>query len=642
LVFLFLKKYWLGRILDEIKNMCGIIGLASKVRVINRGWLSVGRDLMQHRGPDGAGEWWSADGCVGLGHRRLAIVDLSLRGQQPMHDSAGELTIVFNGEIYNFTDLRQELFEKGHVFRSAGDTEVILAAYREWGVDCLTRLNGMFAFALYDVRQRKLFVARDRAGEKPFFYSLTDGVFRFASELKGLMADTDMSRHINSEAMDCYLTMGFIPGERCILQGVMKLPAAHALEFNLESGQSRLWRYWQLPMLEGRTTTSKVDESAMLDELEVLIEDAVRRQLVADVDVGVLLSGGVDSSLITAMAARSVNKIKTFTIRFPGYDKIDETEHARLIARHFDTHHTELVALEATAELLPELARQFDEPIVDSSMIPTYLVSKLVAQHCTVALGGDGGDELFGGYQHYSRLLSMQAQLGHFPQVIRRGISLAAERLLPVGTKGRSWLQSIGTDMQNGLPQVSTLFDARTRQRLMSTQPNWFTVAEDIFDGRVPIQPDLLQRATRMDFQNYLVEDILVKVDRASMLSSLEMRSPLLDYRLVEYAFRNVQSQQKATMWGKKILLKRLTERILPKNFDRQRKQGFSIPLADWLKGGPFRDFFNEVLRDPQCIFDMRTVDVLLRGQDSGRNNGERLFALVLFELWRREYRVTY
>ncbi len=622
--------------------MCGIIGLASKVRVINRGWLSVGRDLMQHRGPDGAGEWWSADGCVGLGHRRLAIVDLSLRGQQPMHDSAGELTIVFNGEIYNFTDLRQELFEKGHVFRSAGDTEVILAAYREWGVDCLTRLNGMFAFALYDVRQRKLFVARDRAGEKPFFYSLTDGVFRFASELKGLMADTDMSRHINSEAMDCYLTMGFIPGERCILQGVMKLPAAHALEFNLESGQSRLWRYWQLPMLEGRTTTSKVDESAMLDELEVLIEDAVRRQLVADVDVGVLLSGGVDSSLITAMAARSVNKIKTFTIRFPGYDKIDETEHARLIARHFDTHHTELVALEATAELLPELARQFDEPIVDSSMIPTYLVSKLVAQHCTVALGGDGGDELFGGYQHYSRLLSMQAQLGHFPQVIRRGISLAAERLLPVGTKGRSWLQSIGTDMQNGLPQVSTLFDARTRQRLMSTQPNWFTVAEDIFDGRVPIQPDLLQRATRMDFQNYLVEDILVKVDRASMLSSLEMRSPLLDYRLVEYAFRNVQSQQKATMWGKKILLKRLTERILPKNFDRQRKQGFSIPLADWLKGGPFRDFFNEVLRDPQCIFDMRTVDVLLRGQDSGRNNGERLFALVLFELWRREYRVTY
>jgi len=456
------------------------------------------------------------------------------------------------------------------------------------------------------------------------------------------MADTDMSRHINSEAMDCYLTMGFIPGERCILQGVMKLPAAHALEFNLESGQSRLWRYWQLPMLEGRTTTSKVDESAMLDELEVLIEDAVRRQLVADVDVGVLLSGGVDSSLITAMAARSVNKIKTFTIRFPGYDKIDETEHARLIARHFDTHHTELVALEATAELLPELARQFDEPIVDSSMIPTYLVSKLVAQHCTVALGGDGGDELFGGYQHYSRLLSMQAQLGHFPQVIRRGISLAAERLLPVGTKGRSWFQSIGTDMQNGLPQVSTLFDARTRQRLMSTQPNWFTVAEDIFDGRVPIQPDLLQRATRMDFQNYLVEDILVKVDRASMLSSLEMRSPLLDYRLVEYAFRNVQSQQKATLWGKKILLKRLTERILPKNFDRQRKQGFSIPLADWLKGGPFRDFFNEVLRDPQCIFDMRTVDVLLRGQDSGRNNGERLFALVLFELWRREYRVTY
>ncbi len=621
--------------------MCGIVGVGGAAPSQDRSWLAIGRDAMTHRGPDDAGEWWSADGRVGLAHRRLAIVDLSPLGHQPMHMHERGLAVVFNGEIYNHNALRDELSGLGYVFRSHSDTEVLLAAYAAWGQECLSRFNGMFAFALYDAPQHKLFLARDRAGEKPLFYHLANGSLQFASELKALLANPANPRRIDAEALDCFLAMGYVPGERCMLQGFNKLPAAHALVFDLQTGQSNLWRYWQLPELDAGTQSS-VDEAALLDELEALLEDSVRRQMVADVPVGVLLSGGVDSSLVTAMAVRASSQVQTFTIGFPGHGKLDETEHARLIARHFGTRHTELMAEDATVDLLPRLARQFDEPMVDSSMIPTFLVSQLVRQHCTVALGGDGGDELFGGYGHYSRLQWMQQKLGPMPLSLRRGIALSAEKCLPVGFKGRNWAQGLGVDLDNGLPLIASCFDATTRRRLMADQTNWHLVAESLRKSRVPEHTDILQRATRMDFANYLAEDILVKVDRASMLNSLEMRAPLLDYRLIEFAFGKVPSRLKATATEKKILLKRLTARLLPPEFDQQRKQGFSIPLGDWLKGGAFRKLFNEVLRDPQCSFDTGTVDGLLRGQDKGRSNGERLFALVLFELWRREYAVTF
>ena len=620
--------------------MCGIVGVASQSPLETREGVILGREALQHRGPDDAGEWWSGDGRVGLGHQRLAVLDLSPAGHQPMLDATGELCCVFNGEIYNFRELRRELEEKGHRFRSGTDTEVILTAYREWGADCLTRFNGMFAFGLYDTVRRRLFMARDRAGEKPLYYSLANGVLRFASELKALIADPAFARRIDPEALECYLAFGFIPGEHCILQGSRKLPPAHALEFDLESGTLCLWQYWELPPAP-ETNGIVLDEEELLSELEQLLEDSVRRQLVADVPVGVLLSGGLDSSLITAMAARASRKLKAFTIRFPGHGKLDETEHARLIARHFDIEHVELEAQPTSAGLLPRLAKQFDEPMMDSSMIPTFLVSQLVRQHCTVALGGDGGDELFAGYDHYRRLLWMQGQLGWIPHWLRSSISNAAERFLPVGLKGRNWLQGLGVDLLSDLPLIATSFDATTRRRLMTQHPGWSIVAEKVLKGRVPPTSDLLQRATRMDFSNYLAEDLLVKVDRASMLNSLEVRAPMLDYRLIEFAFAKVPTHLKATSQDKKILLKRLAARVLPPAFDRQRKQGFSIPLAEWLTAGSFRDLFHEVLLTSQGFFDQRTVRRLLQGQDRGRNNGERLFSLVMFELWRREYGVT-
>ena len=619
--------------------MCGIVGIGSTAPESDRSWLEKGRDSMTHRGPDDAGEWWSLDGRVGLAHRRLSIVDLSSLGNQPMHLPERGLAIVFNGEIYNHIALRENLTSLGYAFRSHCDTEVLLAAYAAWGESCLKRINGMFAFALYDEPEQKLFLARDRAGEKPLFYRLASGSLQFASELKALLANPVNPRRIDNEALDCYLAMGYVPGERCMLEGYNKLPPAHALRFDLLSGQAEVWRYWNLP--EFVSAQESLDELVLLDELESLLEDSVRGQMIADVPVGVLLSGGVDSSLITAMAVRNSSQVQTFTIGFPGYGKLDETEHARFIARHFGTRHTELVAEDATVALLPRLAHQFDEPMVDSSMIPSFLVSQLVRQHCTVALGGDGGDELFGGYGHYSRLQWMKQNLSWMPHSLRCGIASFAEKCLPVGFKGRNWAQGLGVDFDNGLSLNASCFDATTRRRLMQTHADWPLSAEVVQKKLVPSNPDLLQRATRMDFANYLAEDILVKVDRASMLSSLEIRAPFLDYRLIEFAFGKIPSRLKATPIEKKIMLKRLTSRLLPPEFDRQRKQGFSIPLGEWLKGGSFGKFFNEVLRDPQCSFNADTVDALLRGQVRGRSNGERLFALVLFELWRREYAVT-
>lgn len=620
--------------------MCGLVGTGSVSTQSMRSWLLTARDSMVHRGPDDAGEWWSEDGRVGLAHRRLSILDLSSLAHQPMHLVEHGLSVIFNGEIYNFDELRCELESLGYTFRSHSDTEVLLAAYAQWSTSCLARLNGMFAFAIYDASRKTLFLARDRAGEKPLFYRLEDGVLYFASELKALLANPSLPRRIDAEALDCYLAMGFVPGDRCILQGYNKLPPAHAMTFDLQRGSAHVWRYWQLP--EFNESAKLVDEGALLDELEQLLEDAVRRQLIADVSVGVLLSGGVDSSLVTAMAVRCSGRVHTFSVGFPGHGSLDETPHARLIARHFGTQHTELMADDVTVDLLPLLARQFDEPIVDSSMLPTWLVSHLVQQHCTVALGGDGGDELFGGYHNYSHLLRMQQRLRIIPEALHRGVALLAERVLPVGLKGRRYLQSLDVNLQTGLPLIAVCFDYTTRRSLLGDYPGHPYVAELIRATRIPDQTDLLQRATRMDFVDYLADDILVKVDRASMLNSLEVRAPMLDVRVVEFAFGKVPSYMKATTSEKKILLKKLAARVLPPEFDKQRKQGFSIPLAKWLKSGPFRELFWETLTSHDCLFNTRAVGGLLKGQDQGRSNGDRLFALVQFELWRKSYGVSF
>ena len=375
--------------------MCGVVGVGSKTLAAQNDVLMHMCDTMSHRGPDDAGLWVSKDGCVALAHRRLAIIDLSPGGHQPMTDEKGDLCIVFNGEIYNYREVRGALEEAGFRFKTASDTEVILTAYRAWGVDCLAKLNGMFAFGLYDRVRQRMFLARDRAGEKPLFFAHLPGRFMFASELKALMADPTFPRELDLTSLQYFLAYGYVPGEMCILKGVHKLGQGQALLYDLTADSIQRWHYWDLPLPGPQTAISLAD---LESELESLLLDSVRLRMIADVPVGVLLSGGIDSSLITAMAARvSATPVKTFTISFPGHGAYDEGPYAKMVAEHFGTEHMELVAEPASVKLLPDLARQYDEPMADSSMVPTYLVSRLVRQHATVALGGDGGDELFGG-----------------------------------------------------------------------------------------------------------------------------------------------------------------------------------------------------------------------------------------------------
>ncbi len=623
--------------------MCGIVGIISQGEPVDRNQLARMRDTMQHRGPDDAGMLWLESGRVGLAQRRLAIIDLSPGGHQPMTDGRGELHIVFNGEIYNYRELREELQTKGHVFRSLSDTEVILEGYRAWGTDCAAHFNGMFAFAIYDGVNRRLFLSRDRAGEKPLFYGQYDDRFVFASELKALMADPRFERRLQPDALEYYLAFGYVPGDMCILRAARKLPPAHSLVVDVDTFQQRLWRYWEIPQ---NVAAKDADLDELTDQVEGLLADSVKRQLVADVPVGILLSGGVDSSLVTAMAARATSApIRTFTISFPGSGVFDESSHARLVARHFGTEHVELAAEPATLELLPLLASQYDEPICDSSMIPTYLVSRLIRQHATVALGGDGGDELFGGYLNYQRLIRQHQLLGWIPAAARTMLSCAASNLLPLGLWGRGYLMGLAATTPQAVARSTLCWDSRFRQRVcpqLQNRRGGRTFSPESYKTRLcQRQRGLPGSAMAVDFQTYLCEDILVKVDRASMLSSLEVRAPFLDYRIVEFAFSKVPNQLYATSTKRKILLRRLAERLLPRELDVNRKQGFSIPLARWFDG-KWGDYFAQVLGETDsALFDRRVVQSLLTGQRRGRNNTTRLFMLTMFELWRRKYRVA-
>jgi len=624
--------------------MCGISGLlnACSDSPVEHASLERMNDALRHRGPDDTGVWVSPDGRVGLANRRLSIIDLSKRGHQPMTDSGGKLWITFNGEIYNYRDLRKELEARGHAFRSESDTEVILEAYRAWKTDCLARLNGMFAFALYDSGTRRLFLARDRAGEKPLFYLRIGNRFAFASELKALMADPSMPRRLNMEGLEHYLAYGYVPGDMCILDGVHKLPQGHAALYEIDTGDLRTWEYWSLPEPPIGGLTSPEE---LTDELEGLLVNAVRLQLVADVPVGILLSGGMDSSLITAIAARESPKpVETFTISFPGHGKFDEGPYARRVAAHFGTRHTELAADPADVELLPALARQFDEPLADSAIVPTYIVSRMIRCHATVALSGDGGDELFAGYPHYSWLQRAERVRRFTPGLVRRGVGMLGQRL-PIGFRGRNHMIGFAGDLSCSIAHINLYFDRALRRRLLSPAlGNWSNPGggpEEYRSGKCGASHPPLRQATEADFQTTLVDAYLVKVDRASMLASLEVRAPFLDRRVVEFAFGRVPDALRANETERKILLRRLARRLLPPGFDLNRKQGFTMPLADWFRG-KWGAYMESILRDADpLLFDRRVIGELIALQRKGYANTQRLFALTMFELWRRQYCVT-
>ena len=613
--------------------MCGIYGYISNTGKVDVALLKRQRDLLTHRGPNDAGVWASQDGRVGLAHRRLSILDLTPAGHQPMLSNDGALAIVFNGEIYNFQEIRDELKKLRYAFKTGTDTEVLLAAWQQWGAACVNKFNGMFAFVIYDAGNQDkppcIFIARDRVGKKPLYYAFNGHELEFASELKAISKRGGLDLF----ALNYYLALGYVPKDLCIVSGVRKLPPACYAILNLTTFDFQIQRYWALP---ANNPLPNSDGESLADEAGRLIEDATKIRMVADVPVGVLLSGGLDSSLVAAASARVSSKpIETFTISLPG-SKLDESSYANLVAKHLGSHHHVLPMTESGISVLDDFSPFIDEPLADSSILPSYLVSKLTRQHVTVALGGDGGDELFGGYTDYSTSLTDANNLRYMPKPLLHFAGLLASRL-PAGVKGRNRLASLSHGPLQQMIWGSPYFDVALRKRIFSKGAlhqitDNIDAPEQFLAGLLETGADAVDKMTRAHFGSILPDDFMVKVDRASMANSLEMRAPLLDYRLIEFAFGAIPSDWKVSGGETRRIQKILASRWLPNELDIHRKQGFSIPLDDWLRQLP-RAWHEQWLDRLPAIIDKNEAESLIIGLYEGRANGARIFALMMLGL---------
>lgn len=622
--------------------MCGIAGLfhTETPKPVDPARVERMCDAMVHRGPDGSGVW-TAPG-VGLGHRRLSIIDLE-GSPQPMHSADGRAVIVFNGEIYNFRALRHELEQAGARFRTDGDTEVILAAWQRWGVDCLSRLDGMFAFAIYDLDTRQLFLARDRFGVKPLHLAkLSDGSLAFASELKGLLAHPLLRRRVDPRALDAYLAWGYVPDTHCILSGVEKLPAGHfmLLEHGKPVQSPRQW--WDVDFTE-REKGSEADLSAKLVHL---MRDAVQSRMVADVPLGAFLSGGVDSSSVVAlMSEASSEPVRTCSIGFD-VDAVDETTFARQIAQKFGTDHRARTVGRDDFGAIDQLAAMFDEPFADASALPTWRVCQLAREHVTVALSGDGADEAFAGYRR---------QVFHHNEERVRSLLPAGLRGPLFGTLGKVWpkadwapqplrakstLLALAESGEEGYARGLSATSWEQRAGLYSdafARQLGGHRAEDELIALMREAPARsgLDRAQYADLKFWMPGDILTKVDRTSMAVSLEAREPLLDHRLVEFAARLPERLRVKGGTGKH-LLKRCMERYLPDDILYRPKQGFVTPIAEWLRG-PLAGEAHAIATSPTLgqtgYFDTGSLRKLADAHIAGRSDNSRvLWQLLMLE----------
>jgi asparagine synthase (glutamine-hydrolysing) len=618
--------------------MCGFVGVFNpkKLTTSEELWISQALSLIKHRGPDDSGRWTGMNHCVSLGHQRLAVIDLTNGGHQPMHSQDQKLHLVFNGEIYNYVDLKEELESEGFVFFTNSDTEVLLNAYLAWEDECVNHLNGQFAFGILDENKGQLFLARDRAGEKPMYFAqLVSGSIIFGSELKTLAHHPETNSVVDIENLREFLTRGQLRGERSILKGIQKLLPAHTAIFNLKTNHLKVSQYWKPRQVELHSSRDNLKQ--LSKNLEVLLTQAVERQFVSDVPVGVLLSGGLDSSIVTAIASKSQGSIQTFTAVFSDSRELNEAVHAKLVADHFDTIHHEVEILIPPLEVLEFLGSNFDEPIFDPSIIPTYLLSKEIKKFCTVALGGDGADELFGGYKHYSRALQTLEIQSFLPIGLRKVLSLVGSRLVPLGKPGHARFRQLIQDHYPFDPQEERMFELDTADSILG-------ISCERRSTMIPnrkhfsLESDLVTTLCNHDFYNYLPNDILVKIDRCSMLSSLEMRSPFLDMDVMNFALGLVPGNLKATKNKRKILLNDLGRQILPREFDFERKLGFIPPTTKWGLTHEWQEFMKSyLLSEKQNVFEKPILKEYFADLENQPLLVDRLLMLTLFEIWRQK-----
>lgn len=612
--------------------MCGIAGLygpglesGAKERLVK-----LMTDRLEHRGPDGSG--YLIDDHVALGHRRLSIIDLA-GGDQPIFNEDESIAIVFNGEIYNYIELRQQLLARGHKFKTDSDTEVIVHLYEDKGVNCLDDLNGMFAFAIWDANKKVLFVARDRLGEKPLYYAEDKGKLYFASELKSLLEIQEISRELDLQAIDDYLSFGYVPAPRSSFKAIRKLPAAHYLTMS-ERGIT-LSSYWTIEFTE----PSRRPEDQLIEELRDLVNSSIMMRLRSDVPVGSFLSGGVDSSLIVSHAAKlSTQQLSTFSIGFSEAD-FDELAYARQVAERYQTNHHEFIVDKIDADLFPRIVAHFDEPFADPSAFPTYYVTKQAAASVKVVLSGDGGDELFCGYRRYQRQ-RVDEWASMLPSAFRRAAFGTAASMMPDSMSGKGWMSRLSVDDAERWQRTIGIFDSRERDRL------WQPALRELRCGRPDyLAPffegdlDLTSKKMRADQNTYLCDDILVKVDRNSMWHSLEVRVPLLDHRIVEFA-NLMPIAMKYKNGILKYPLKKLLEGKVSPEIISRKKSGFAMPIKHWLKG-EFNAFSRELLLSSDSkihdYLDRGTVKALVdASQTSHRDLSRRVWSLLWLEQWLR------
>lgn len=644
--------------------MCGIVGIWRP-----EGWRQAEAEAaaggmaaqLHHRGPDARGVWADGEAGIALGHARLSILDLSPAGAQPMISASGRYVVVFNGEIYNHPELRRELEANGSAppWRGHSDTETLLASIERDGIEAaLDRSIGMFALAVWDRKERTLTLARDRLGEKPLYFGHAGSALIFGSELKALRAFAGFSAQIDRQAVASFLRFGYVPGPATIWQGIRKLPPGKFIRFRAPLEERAPQAFWSLAeaITRGRTAPLTGDWKTVCDETEAVLADVVESQLISDVPIGIFLSGGIDSSLVTALACmRSSARVRTFSIGFDA-TRFNEAPQARAVAAHLGTDHAELIVTEADAlAIIPELPAIYDEPFADSSQVPTMLLSRLTRRHVTVALSGDGGDEIFGGYNRYKEGPLLVNRLGHLPGLLRGAAARSATAL------DRPWLRPLvrAASRPVGLPRttadrlhlVSELLrqgDEAMKVMVALTSLNWrpgdFATLDchgasirDAWHTVIGCVGDDVSRMMAVDALTYLPDDILVKVDRAAMSASLETRAPFLDCRTVEHAWRLPVTAKVNGRVGKRIL-QDILWRHVPRALVERPKQGFSIPVDDWLRGSLSNwagDLLSPSVVRSVGLLDPKAVSALWERHRCGKEQaGTRLWPLLMLQAW--------
>jgi asparagine synthase (glutamine-hydrolysing) len=629
--------------------MCGICGKVSFAGDdVGRPTLERMCAALVHRGPDDEGVYIA--GRVGLAQRRLSIIDLSHDGVAPLSNEDGTIWVTFNGEIYNFPQLRAELSARGHIFRTRTDTETIVHLYEEHGVECLSRLKGMFALAIWDQKRQRLFAARDRLGKKPFFYVRTSAGLTFASSIKALLADSAVAAVPNYRALDDFLTYQYVPSPETAFTGIYKLPPGHYLTFERDTGLE-VRRYWRPPLVTGPMKT-RPDPLTIEAELLERLEAAVRARLIADVPLGAFLSGGVDSGAVVALMARASNRpVKTFSIGFEEQD-FDELPAARLLADRYATEHHEFIVRPDATEVLPHLVRHYGEPFADPSAVPTYYLSKLTRGYVTVALSGDGGDENFAGYDNY-QIVSAWGHANIVPgfarRAVRAGVAEVVERLPyhPLSARVDRASAMLASELSERFRLQSSVLKPEEKRALYSDRFRELLVGSGgesrCGPGALVADPNVepLDWMTWHDLQFYLPDCLMVKVDVASMANSLEVRCPLLDHEFVEFT-ATIPAALKRNETGGKVIFKRALAQLLPAETLDRAKKGFGVPLRRWFRA-ELLDMTRGTLLDDRAqrrgLFHPSLVRQLVADHAAGRRDwSHRLWALVWLELWFREF----